>query len=319
MNQLLITLHSLDRGKVQQRTVDSVDALKKKDYFWANVIGATQEQIEQILGQYGVHHLIAEDVEQQLQRPKIEIHEKYTVILLAVLDYNAKRKMIHKGQIGIVLLQNTLLTFQNADHELFNHVLLHFAKKYYNQIDLLAHAVIDAIVDSYYEQIDKLGLQITELEEQILDQKGKAILTDLYNLKRDLIYLRRYIWPIRELISQFMRNENKLIHPHTLLYLRDVYDHAVEMNETIDTYRDLVTGLVESYMTEMSNRMNEIMKVLTIFSSVFIPLTFLAGIYGMNFKYFPELNYKYSYAIFWFVVIVSITFMIIFFKRKRWL
>ena len=188
------------------------------------------------------------------------------------------------------------------------------------QADYLLYVLIDAVVDHYFSVIETLGDKIEDFETAIFSgEVDDDISQKIQNLKREILRVRRAIFPLREVINRIEKNENKLIHKKTITYYRDVYDHLIQVSENIDIYREMIWSLMDMYMTTISNKMNEVMKVLTIMASIFIPLTFIAGIYGMNFEYIPELQYKYSYFILWGVMIVLFIGMLIYFKRRKWL
>ncbi|MEK6655676.1 MAG: magnesium/cobalt transporter CorA, partial [Thermodesulfobacteriota bacterium] len=185
--------------------------------------------------------------------------------------------------------------------------------------DYLAHALLDAIVDSYFVILDKFGEKIENLEDALIGRPSPETLRAIQALKREMLLLRKSVWPLREMIGGLARSDSPLIHAPSVIYFRDVYDHAVQVIDTIETYRDMLSGMLDIYLSSISNRMNEIMKVLTIIATVFMPLTFLAGVYGMNFKYMPELEKPWGYFALWGVMIVIAVFMLIYFRRKKWL
>ena len=188
------------------------------------------------------------------------------------------------------------------------------------QSDYLLYVLIDAIVDHYFNVIETLSDKIEYFETTIFSgEADDDISQKIQNLKREILRVRRNIFPLREVISRIEKNENKLIHKKTITYYRDIYDHLIQVSENIDIYREMIWSLMDMYMTSISNKMNEVMKVLTIMASIFIPLTFIAGIYGMNFEYIPELKYKYAYFILWGVMIVLFVGMLYYFRKKKWL
>ncbi|MBD3274755.1 MAG: magnesium/cobalt transporter CorA, partial [Candidatus Marinimicrobia bacterium] len=185
--------------------------------------------------------------------------------------------------------------------------------------DYLAYALIDAIVDHYFIVLDELGERIIGIEESLMNDPGEEILEEIHGLKREMISLRGAIWPMREVIAQIHRGESELFTEKTLLFLRDVYDHTIQVVDTVESYRDLLSGLMDLYLSTLSNRMNEVMKVLTIIATIFIPLTFIAGIYGMNFENMPELGIPWAYPAVWAVMIGVVIVMLIYFRKKKWL
>jgi magnesium transporter len=188
-----------------------------------------------------------------------------------------------------------------------------------NGADDLLYGLLDAIVDNYFLIVEDIGEKIDTVEDELLLNPKKEILQKIYTLKRDLIYIRNSLWPMRNVISSLSKNDYDLIDGKTIYYLRDVYDHVIQMIDIIETYRDICSGMLDTYLSSIGNKTNEVMKVLTIFSTIFIPLTFLAGVYGMNFRYLPELNWKYGYFSFWIISIIIIILMLRFFRKKDWL
>ena len=185
--------------------------------------------------------------------------------------------------------------------------------------DYLAYSMIDAVVDSYFTILENIGERIEILEEELISEPDTETLHEIHHLKRDMIFLRRAIWPLREVINMLIRGESDLIHDSTKIYLRDVYDHTIQVIDTIETLRDMVAGMLDIYLSSVSNRMNAVMKVLTIIATIFIPLTFIVGVYGMNFRYMPELRWRFGYPLVWFVMLVIGISMLLLFRRKRWL
>jgi magnesium transporter len=231
---------------------------------------------------------------------------------------------IKNEQVSFILGQNYLITFQEDIGDVFDSVRERLRKGgpkiRSNGPDYLAYALIDAIVDSYFHILEKIGEDIEELEDRLVAIPDKNDLQKVHQLKRNLILLRKSVWPLREVLSQMQRNETGMIRKSTEIYLRDVYDHTIQVIDTIESYRDMVVGMLDVYLSSLSNKMNEVMKVLTIIATVFIPLTFLAGVYGMNFEHFPELHWKWMYPWgFWVFTIAAIGLMLWLFKRKKWM
>ena len=187
------------------------------------------------------------------------------------------------------------------------------------QSDYLAYALIDMIVDNYFTILEKIGEDIEDLEDELVVNPTTKTLQKIHKLKGDMIILRRAVWPLREVINSLGRADPPLINESTKIYLRDVYDHTIQIIDTVETYRDMLSGMLDIYLSSISNRMNEIMKVLTIIATIFIPLTFITGVYGMNFKYMPELYWPWAYPAVWIIMIVTAIAMLIYFRRKRWL
>ena len=240
-----------------------------------------------------------------------------------MLYYDANEKIVSE-QVSFVLGKNYVLSFQESEGDVFDSVRnrIRQAKGRVRtlQTDYLLYVLIDAIVDHYFSVIEILGDKIEDFETAIFSgDVDDDISQKIQNLKREILRVRRAIFPLREVISRIEKNENKLIQKKTITYYRDIYDHLIQVSENIDIYREMIWSLMDMYMTTISNKMNEVMKVLTIMASIFIPLTFIAGIYGMNFEYIPELQYKYSYFILWGIMIVLFIGMLYYFRKKKWL
>ncbi|HAE87731.1 TPA: magnesium and cobalt transport protein CorA, partial [Candidatus Marinimicrobia bacterium] len=224
---------------------------------------------------------------------------------------------------SLILGKNFLFTFQEKPGDVFEPVRDRL-RQHKGRIrslgpDYLAYALIDAIVDNYFLVLEKMGDRIEALEERLVQNPTDDILQMLHRLKREMIYLRKSVWPLRELLSGLERSESSLIQQSTGVYFRDVYDHTIQIIDTIESYRDIISGMLDTYLSSVSNKMSEVMKVLTIISTIFIPLTFIAGIYGMNFEYMPELGWKWSYPLVWLLMIGVSILMVVFFRKKKWL
>ncbi len=291
---------------------------------WINLNGLNHiKDIETLGKHYNLHHLVLEDVVNISQRPKIDEYEDYLFIVLKMLYYD-KNDAIVSEQVSFILGKNYVLTFQESEGDVFDSVRdrIRMAKGRVRHMesDYLLYVLIDAVVDYYFNIIEVLGDKIEDFETEIFSGNASEDASkNIQDLKREILRVRRTIFPLREVISRIEKNDNKLIQQKTITYFRDIYDHLIQVSENIDIYREMIWSLMDMYMTTISNKMNEVMKVLTIMASIFIPLTFIAGIYGMNFDYIPELHYKYSYFILWGVMIILFVGMLIYFKRKKWL
>jgi magnesium transporter len=291
---------------------------------WINVDGINNVNLIEKIGQnFSFHPLLVEDIVNTDQRPKFEDFGDYLYIVLRALEYDEQQHVVHTEQMSIVIASNFLITFQETPGDVFNTIRerLRLGKGRIRKMgpDYLAYSLMDAIVDHYFFMLEKMGEQVEVLEESIISRPVPRTVQELHKTKRELILLRKSVWPLREVINNLQHAESPLVSETTRLYLRDVHDHTVQVMDTVETYRDITQGMLDIYLSSISNKMNEIMKVLTIIGTIFIPLTFLAGVYGMNFHYFPEITWKYGYAIFWSVCIVLAGFMLIMFRRKGWL
>jgi len=289
---------------------------------WLNVDGIHNiDVIEKIGLQFKIHPLTLEDITNTDQRAKFEDYEDYDVAMMRMLYYD---NVLHSEQLSIVLLKDLVISFQEQPGaDVFDPVRERIrtgkGRVRKNGADYLAYALMDCVVDSYFKILEKIGERMDQTDESLLTTATKETLQDLYHLKREMIYIRKSIWPMRELINNMERSENNLIQPSTEVYLRDLHDHSIRIIETIDTYRDMISGMMDIYHSSLSNRMNEVMKVLTIISTIFIPVTFIAGVYGMNFRYMPELESEWGYPIVWLVMIAIMLTLFIYFKKKKWL
>lgn len=291
---------------------------------WVNIDGLHDIEVIEKLGKaFDFHPLILEDVVSTRQRPKFEDYEKDIFVVLKMLSYNDEQRVVEAEQVSLILGSNFVISFQERVGDVFDSVRdrLRNAKGRIRRqgADYLAYSLLDAIVDSYFAILEKVGDKIELLEDELVSDPDEKTLQGIYRLKREMISLRRSVWPLRELINGVQRSESALICESTGVYLRDVYDHTIQIIDTIESFRDVVSGMLDTYLSSISNRMNAVMKVLTIIATLFIPLTFVAGIYGMNFEHMPELKWRYGYAAVWAVMLVMAVFMLAYFRRKKWL
>ncbi len=289
---------------------------------WINVDGLHKIEVIETLGKhYGIHPLTMEDIVHVDQRPKFEEYDNYVFTVMKMISYTEE---VESEQLAILLLENTVLSFQEIQGgDAFDIIRtrLRQAKGRIRKLgaDYLAYALMDAVVDCYFMAIEKIGDKIEIIEEDIIDNNDKKSLMELYDLKREMIFLRKQVWPMRDMINNMIRSETKLINASSDIYLRDLNDHVTRIIDTVETYRDLLSGIMDIYLSTNANRMNEVMKVLTIMSSIFIPVTFIVGVYGMNFDNMPELKSQNGYYIVWAIMLVIIFGLMIYFKRKKWL
>lgn len=297
---------------------------RKGKVTWVNVEGVHDVEIIRSLGtHYGLHPLVLEDVVNTVQRPKIEDYGDYLFIVLRMLrptdggDFSSE-------QLSMVLGKNYLLTFQegikgDAFDNLRERIRSGKGRIRTMGADYLAYALIDAIVDSYFNVLEELGERIVDLEETLTLTPDRTTMHLINNLKKEIIFLRKAVWPLREAISFLERGDSKLLSDTSRLYFRDVYDHTVQVIDTVETYRDLLSGMLDLYLSSIGNRTNEVMKFLTVIGTIFLPLTFLVGVYGMNFKHMPELEWPNGYYGLWVFMVTMSLVMIIYFRKKKWL
>jgi len=291
---------------------------------WINVNGLHDtEMLKEIGSHFGLHPLVLEDIVNTHQRPKVDEFTGYIYIVSRMLSFDADKLALTSEQISFVLADGLLLTFQERPGDVLEPVrerLRHGKGKIrINGAGYLAYALLDAVVDQYFSVLEALGDKIEFLEESMLVNPDLEDMQRTHFLKRELVLLRRAAWPMREVVSALMRGEYEFFGSHVSPFLRDLYDHVIQVAEAVDLYRDILSGLQDLSMSSMSNRMNDVMKVLTIFASIFVPLTFVAGVYGMNFEHMPELSWRWSYPVFWAAIVVLISVMLMFFRRRRWL
>lgn len=290
---------------------------------WVNVEGLHDTSIIEKIGhEFNLHPLMLEDILNTGQRPKMDDYEEYILVVLKMIYYNEAVKEIVTEQVSLVLIDNYVFSFQEFEGDVFDSIRerIEAGKGNIRKLgpDYLVYALIDAIVDSYFFILEQIGNSSEEIEHQLMEEPKKEVLQSIYSMKREMIYLSNSIWPLREVVGNLTRTDSLLIKENTSLYLRDVHDHIIQIIDIIESYRDIMSGMLDTYLSSIGNKTNDVMKVLTIFSTIFIPLTFLAGIYGMNFKYFPELELPWAYPAFWLITIVIIVLMISYFKRKKW-
>ncbi|HPD46347.1 MAG TPA: magnesium/cobalt transporter CorA [Anaerohalosphaeraceae bacterium] len=323
-----ITVMDYDEAHFQEKEVASVEECMPfkaaETVTWINIDGLHEVNIIARSGAYfDLHPLILEDILHTTQRPRFQDCETYLYVVLQMLSYNAQRQRVESEQVSLILGEGFVLTFQERVGDVFD-VIRDRIRKAGGRIrkagaDYLLYSLIDAVVDNYFNILENFGDRLETLEEDLFGEPSEGLLQRVHLLKRDLIALRRSVWPVRELVNALDKTESKLITKTTHTYLRDLYDHTIQVIETVETFRDVTSGLQDIYLSSISNRMNAVMKMLTIIATVFIPLTFIAGVYGMNFRHMPELEWRYGYMGVWAVMIGVATVMLVYFMRKKWL
>ena len=279
--------------------------------------------IEQIGQQYGLHPLLLEDIVNTDQRPKVEDYGDYLFLVLKMIHYDEATTEVRSEQVSIVLGANYVICFEENPNDIIKPIREHLnnSQRRIRKLgpDYLAYSIMDLIVDNYFAVQEHLGEDVEELEDILVTRPETDTLQELHRLRREVMFLRKAVWPLREVIGQVARDEFSLIQQSTTIYLRDIYDHTIQLIDTIETLRDMLSGMLDIYLSSVSNRMNNVMKVLTVIATIFMPMTFLAGIYGMNFKNMPEYNWQWSYPAFWVAIVCISIAMFIFFRRKRWI
>ncbi len=290
---------------------------------WVNVDGLHDPLVlEHIGARYGFHRLVLEDVLSTHQRPKVEDHGDYFFVVLKMILYDVESRTVSAEQVSIIVTDGLLLSFQERPGDALEPVRsrLRLAKGRIRSrgADYLAYALIDAIVDAYFEVMEKIGDDIEAIEDEAIDNGSTETMHAIHQLRRELVVLRRAVWPLRDALGPMYRGDVAMITEETRIFLRDVHDHAVLVIETVESLRELVTAAMDLHLSSISNRMNEVMKVLTMIATIFIPLSFFAGVYGMNFEHMPELTVPWAYpTLLAFMASLAIG-MVVYFKRKRW-
>lgn len=323
-----ITIIDYDEHHVVEKEVKTIDECfpfkNTPTVTWINIDGVHQADIVEKIGEcFDIHPLLLEDIMNTEQRPKIEDFDNYLFIVLKMIYSNAKEKEIESEQVSLIIHSNYVITFQERVGDVFDPIRerIRSGKGRIRKMgsDYLAYSLIDAIVDTYFLVSEKFGEQIGDIDEELLTNPTIKTLRGIHKLKRELLSLRRYIWPIREIINVLEKAENPLIKKTTDIYLRDVYDHTIRIMDTIEIFRETLSEMVDAYLSSINNRMNEIMKVLTVIATIFIPLTFIASIYGMNFSWMPELEWPEGYHIVLLIMAALGILMLIYFKKKKWI
>jgi magnesium transporter len=299
-------------------------AREKAGVVWVNVIGLRDvEVIEQVGNRCGLHPLLLEDVLNINQRPKLEEYDGAVAVIVNALGYDKERDQVAKEQVGLVLGPGFVISFQERDTGLFDSVKqrIRTSKGHirHSGPDYLLYALLDSIVDTYFEAIEAVQDQLESIEADLLSNPTHDTLRAIQQMKTETMILRKSIWPVREMAGRLERGDFALIEHSTLLYLRDIYDHSIQAADTTESLQEVLAGMLEIYLSSLSNAMNAVVKGLTLVATIFLPLTLLVGIYGMNFDYMPELQVKWAYPAVWIVMIGTTVGMLVYFRRKRWL
>ncbi|MGD2268764.1 MAG: magnesium/cobalt transporter CorA [Desulfobacterales bacterium] len=328
VEKVKFTIIDYDADNLQETEVASVDNClayrDKKSVSWVNVSGLHDVEIIEKMGEkFNLHPLLMEDIVNTEQRPKLEDYDDYLFVILKMLYSEGENHVIQHEQISLIVTPSVVISLQEKEGDVFDPVRQRIRKGKgrirKSGTDYLAYALIDTVVDHYFKIFEEIGEKIEQLQEEVLEHPSPKILQAIQNLKREMIFIRKSIWPLREIVSGLLRLESDLIKGDILPYLRDVYDHTIQVIDTAETFRDMLSGMLDIYLSSVSNKMNEVMKVLTIMATIFIPLTFIAGIYGMNFEFMPELKWHWSYPVLWVILIAIFVAMVFWFKRKKWL
>lgn len=313
-----------DLHEIKLKSVEECVPYKDKPgVLWVNLDGLHRTDLVEQLGQlFSLHPLVLEDIVNTDQRPKLEEYDNYLFITLRMIYLLPRNPVPVIEQISLILGKNYILTFQEKSGDMFDALRerLQNNKGRIRKLgaDYLAYSLLDAVIDSYFGVMEKNGEEIEGLEEEVVTNPSPKTLQQIHHLKQEMIFLRRAIWPLREVVSGLQRIGAPLIQPSIGLYLRDIYDHTIQLMDTVETYRDMLSSLLDIYLSSISNRLNEVMKVLTIIATIFIPLTFITSLYGMNFKHMPELNSVWGYPAALSAMASVAAGMLVYFKNKRW-
>jgi len=323
-----IEVLEFDELTTKEAVFSSVDELKPylehPGIKWFQVTGVHNSDILNEIGNlFKIIPLDLEDIANTTQRPRIEEREDYIFMVFKILQLEQESRDVNIEQVSIVLGHDYVITFHETIPLVFEtlqtRILTGLGRVRKMKSDYLVFAITDLIIDQYFTLIEDIGETIEDTEEELIASPGQSSQEAIYKLKRRLGYVKKSIWPAREVLNQLQHSDHMLINEETKIYFRNIYDHTIQIIETLESLRDLTSGMMDLYLSTVSNKMNEIMKVLTIFSTIFIPLTFFAGVYGMNFKNLPELGWYYGYYMFWGVMIIITLIMLFFFRRRKWL
>jgi magnesium transporter len=323
-----ITIIDYNKDIIEEQTIESIEQIlqcrEKDTVTWVNIEGLGIVELIGAIGEaFNIHPLVLEDILNTHQRPKLEEYDDYLYCVLKGISSAENDFAVEYEQISILILNDFVFTFKEKQDQLFEPVKrrLRSSKGHFRSqgADYLAYVILDTIVDSYFTLQDSLDDIVDSVEEDLITNPTAETLATIQGVKRELIFIRRSISPLREMLNAILRSESPLIEGKTLIYFRDISDHVLRISESLESSRDMVSGLLDIYITSISNKMNEIMKVLTVFASIFIPLTFIAGIYGMNFEYMPELKWRWAYPTLWGGFVIIPIILLVYFKKKKWL
>jgi len=291
---------------------------------WINIEGLHDTRLLDAIGSgFGLHPLVIEDVLNTDQRPKVEDHGEYLYIVVKLLAWRELANGPVTEQVSLVLGPDFVLSFQEGSHDDFEPVRARLrsgqARARQQEADYLAYMLLDTIVDNYFLALEKFDDQVDGLESEIVEHPQRSTLKTLHRLRREMVYLLRAVRPLREVVGLLERGEFAQIRPGVRLYLRDVYDHVIHAIDTVETLRELLAGMLEIYLTSVTNRSNEVIKALTLIATIFLPITFIASWYGMNFHYMPELEYPWAYPLALVASVAVVVGMLMYFRRKKWL
>ena len=321
-----LSLLTYTAERVEERPIAALSEvaalIRPGEQAWLRIVGHETSVLGELAGRFGVHPLVLEDVANVGQRPKVEEHGQYLFVITEVLRFG-RNGTLEEDQVSLLLFEKLLITVEERESDLFKPVLERLraqgSKMRQYGVDYLAYALVDTAVDHYFPTLERVGEQIDQVEDVLLDKPDRKSFEELHRIKRDLLRVRKATWPLREMVSALTRTDSALVREGTRVWLRDVYDHAVQVIDIVETFREMTQELADLYLSSVSNRMNEIMKVLTVIATIFMPLTFIVGIYGMNFQHIPELAWRWGYPAVWAVMLLVAGGMAWMFRRRGWL
>ncbi|MGZ7068363.1 MAG: magnesium/cobalt transporter CorA [Methanobacterium sp.] len=319
-----ISFIEYDKDNFNQKIIEKCPEFKNKDTIkWIKINGFSKiENLKEIGRYFNLHPLVLEDILNTNQRPKIENYNDYLYVVLKLIDKDSGDRFITK-QISLILQKNVLISFQDDEDNIFD-IFIERLKIPDNLIrhkgtDYLLYSLIDTIIDTYFFDLEKLEDRIEVIEEELIGQPKPDILKEIHKMKKDIITLTKSIWPVREMLTGFDSYNYSLIDKSTDYYIRDVYDHSIQVFDTLESFRDRISEMLDIYLSSASNRLNEVVRVLTIISTIFVPITFIVGLYGMNFKNMPEIGFPYSYPLVLMVMFFISISMLVYFRTKNWI
>ncbi|MFV1885380.1 MAG: magnesium/cobalt transporter CorA [Balneola sp.] len=324
--RVTIEIHDYGPTHLEERMIDSVAECRPfvdtPNPTWVQVKGLHDiDKLKELWDEFNFHPLIQEDILNTNQRPKIEDYKDQIFVVLKMIYIEDEQ--LHQEQVSLVFSDKFIFSFQESERRLFipirERLKIDNTRMRNGGPDYMAYALMDVIIDYYFTALDELNSRIESIEDVLWSSADEDSLVDIHQCRRMLIQFRKSVWPVRDSINSLLRDETPYVADETRLFIRDVYDHLIQIIDNLDNNREILSGLHDMYMTNISNKMNEVMKVLTIIATIFIPLTFIAGIYGMNFSYMPELSWKWSYPIVWVLMIVVTIGMIFYFRKKKWI
>jgi magnesium transporter len=328
-DEVQITVIDFDRnGRFLEKTnagLTDLESSKNDDSVtWINISGLHDTALIGEVGRiFNLHPLLLEDILNTDQRPRLEPYDDYIYIVLKMLHWHETTTSIEIEQVSLLVGKTFVLSFEEGEDDIFDPLRQRLNNEQGRLrtcgSDYLAYAILDTIIDNYFIILEQISDQLEALEDEVITDPTPRTLDTIQALKRELLYLRKVVWPLREAIGRLSRGDIPFFEQTTLIYIRDVYEHVIQIIDSVETFRGIVSGTLDIYLSSVSNKMNEIMKVLTIIATIFIPITFLTSLYGMNFHYMPELDWPFAYPLLWLIILITSGALLLYFKRRDWL